>query len=332
MRLYHQDARLEHIETMRCKEVELFIPLFVAGGQGMTLDERIALSSHVRSCPSCAKKYAETGFIMELIRSHRHTLTRRGIFSETLATGIRKELTYEEGLGEFQEKLKRYTARKYCNARAKQIKIFLGWSYAATIFIAIGIYFWWSSFSFERTITTPCQQLAAITPISPITFPFTVELLSDNGETVIPTSWEIETSTGETKTLLINSRHQVIVYPNTSLTLAPLLENSQPNYCLIELDSGEIQAHCEHGNDSLVIVTPHVQATTAGTTFYVKSSDDGTTVVAGQSTLAPESEQRDIYVHRGLTDKPLIHSSHSKEVRYSLAKLTAGATSNVDER
>jgi len=98
------------------------------------------------------------------------------------------------------------------------------------------------------------------------------------------------------------------------------------------LDSGKIQAHCEYGNDSLVIVTPHVQATTAGTTFYVKSSDDGTTVVAGQSALAPELEQPDIYVQRGWADKPLIHSSHSKEVRRSLAELTAGATSNVDER
>ena len=203
MAIFKKITTSESVEPMNCKEVRLFIPLFVLGGQEMTLDEWFVLDDHIQSCSRCAREYEETKFIVELVEHHRDELINKGLFSEPVKDGVGRELTDEEKLQEIWDKVEHSEARRRHNRNAKRAKHFLKVSaaIAACFVIGIFIFFVFSSHSKPRIITQLAPQQVAL-PTKPSV---KIELISENGSIPIPANQQIA-SNNELKILVISMK------------------------------------------------------------------------------------------------------------------------------
>ena len=129
-------------EPMGCREVGTYMPLFVLGSRGMTMDECRAVKNHLQSCSRCAKAYRETNFVVNLLQSQKDCLTERGAFSIIEPEVDDIEPTVEESFGELQDKLQRTKARLKRNKRNKRLKVALKRSVAVAACLVIGVLAW----------------------------------------------------------------------------------------------------------------------------------------------------------------------------------------------
>lgn len=322
MTLFKQIITSEPVEPMNCKEVRLFIPLFVLGGQGMTLDECIVLDDHIQSCPSCAQEYKETGFIIGLIGSNRTVLINENLFSESVMEDVGRKLTDDEILEEIWDKVERGKARKRHNRRIKQTKQLFKNLAAVLVCLIIGIFTWLKLpiHSKPQIFQKPSSQQVALTP-KPL---IKIELISKNGMIHIPATQPVVTK-DELKKLVINNKHHITMNINTVLAIEPLVEKHHIG-CLVKLASGQIFTNVEHDGNAFIVDTAHGQATITGTTFDVKVTDNSTTLVVSEGTVQFESKNCTVIVAAGQTSRILDQLAPSIPKSCNTATLTAWAT------
>ncbi len=323
MAIFKKNTTSESVEPMNCKEVRLFIPLFVLGGQEMTLDEWFALDDHIQSCPRCAKEYEETRFVIESIEHQRTDLINKGIFSEPAEEDTRRELTDEENLQEIWDRVERSEARKHHNRNVKQVKCFFKTSAAVAACLVIGVLTWMVFSNYSKPQTFP--QDSSSQQVAFVSKPFVkVELVTNTGNIPIPSNQQI-TSTGQFKTLLINDKHRLMMNTNTVLTVEPFVENSDIG-CLVKLASGRIYTHVEHDGNPFIVDTAHGQAVITGTTFDVKVTDNSMTLIVSEGTVQFESQEGAVNVTAGQTSEIVGQSAPSIPLSCNTAELTAWAT------
>ena len=114
-----------------------------------------------------------------------------------------------------------------------------------------------------------------------------IKMLSDDGVTLIPSGGQIA-SMDSLKTLLINEKHRIVLNSDTVVSFEPLALSDKVG-CLVKLASGRIYAHVKHDGNLFVVATTHGQAVITGTTFDVKTTDTGTTLVVADGSVKFES-------------------------------------------
>lgn len=322
MAIFKKITTSKSIEPMNCKEVRLFIPLFVLGGQEMTLDEWFAVDDHIQSCSRCAKEYEETKFIVELVEHHRTDLINKGIFSGPVEDGIGRELTDEENLQEIWDKVERSEARRRRNRNVKQAKHFFKASAVISACLVIGLFAWLAFSVHSKPKTTPKAiiQQVSLAPKPSVK----IELISKNGNILIPANQQI-VSNNELKTLVINGKHRLMMNTNTVLAVKSLVEHRNIG-CQVKLVSGQFYTHVQHDGNPFIVDTAHGQAVITGTTFDIKATDDSTTLVVSEGTVQFESQEGVVNVTAGQTSEIVGQSAPSIPLSCNTAELTAWAT------
>jgi len=321
MAISQKNITSESVEPMNCKEVKLFIPLFVLSGQGMTLDECTALNDHIQSCSRCAKEYEETKFVIELVEYHRTGLVNNGIFSEPVEEYVERELTDEENLQEIWDKAKRGESRRRHNRNVEQVKHFVKASATIVVCLITGI-FTWLAFSVHPKPLIP--QKSAPQHVAFVSKPSVkIELVTKNGNILVPAKQQIA-SNDELKTLIIDGKHRLVMNSNTTLAVEPLVEHSNIG-CLVKLASGRIYTHVEHDGNPFAVHTAHSKAVITGTTFDIKTTDTRTTLVVSEGTVQFESVNGLVKVAAGQTSEIVGQSVPTRPISCNAVELTAWA-------
>ncbi len=312
----------EFVEPMNCNEVRQFLPFFVLGGKGMSLDERAAMEEHLQFCRRCAKECMETKAIIGLIQDNLDYLIESRVFSMPDPQDIAKEPATEESCRQLLEKLERTEARKTHNKRVRQAKKILRISsrIAACLVIGISVFFGLLVYIKPKIAPEPISHQVALSPKPSAK----IELVSENGSILIPTNKQIA-SADELMTLVINGKHRMVMNINTVFAIEPKVENSNVG-CLVKLYSGQIYTHVEHDGNSFIVDTAHGKAVITGTTFDIKATEDSTTLVVSEGTVQFESEKGVVNVAAGQKSKIIGRSAPSIPVSCNTAELTAWAT------
>ena len=196
------------------------------------------------------------------------------------------------------------------------LRIFVEWSYAAAIFIGIGVSIWWSLSNSDRTVNFTSHKIEVM-PTSSIT----VKLLSDKDKAGIPTNHEFKTSGNEFKTLIINDSHRIIndkhriimMNADTTLSIYPFTTNGSLG-CTVKLSSGRIYSYVEHNGGPFIVETPHGRAVITGTTFDMSVTDNSTTLVVSEGSIQFESEKGTVTVGTGQISEIIGRSAPTKPV------------------
>ncbi len=139
----------------------------------------------------------------------------------------------------------------------------------------------------------------------------------------------VQTLADETKRLVLNGRHEVVMNAGVRLSIEPLVEMGQTG-CLVNLALGEIYVHVEHDGLPFVVRTAHARAVVTGTIFDVKTTEAGTTLVVTAGSVRFESQAGAVQVTAGQQSR-LSSASRLPGVPApcDAATLTAWATSNA---
>jgi ferric-dicitrate binding protein FerR (iron transport regulator) len=154
------------------------------------------------------------------------------------------------------------------------------WAVAACLAVAVlgGLVF----SNREAGLTGPNRSAALTGENLPL-----VIKLADGGH-IIP-GVAIQTLAGESRSLILNGRHRVVMKAGTRLSIRSLLEADRVGY-LVSLALGEVYVHVEHDGHPFVVQTAHGRAVITGTTFDVKTTEGGTTLVVAEGSVRFESE------------------------------------------
>ena len=277
------------------------------------------LESHLASCQICAEEYKSSEWAIRFIEQHK------AIFAEVLRTPEEKIAAEQE---EIERSWRRIEARldeheaqqkeqKHAKFRRLLIKVS---AVAACLIIGIAIFLAFSINSKQQVALKSASQQVAFAPKPSVM----IELVSKNGHIFIPANQQIA-SNDELKTLVINGKHRLMMNTNTVLAVEPLVERSNIG-CLIKLDSGQIYTHVEHDDNPFVVDTAHGKAVITGTTFDIKATDTGTTLVVSEGTVQFKSDKGVVNVAAGRTSKIIGQSAPSIPLSCNIAELTAWAT------
>jgi len=225
------------------------------------------LEAHLLSCQTCDQEYENSKWVVEFIQENKV------LFAEVFETLDKKRATEQEKIKRSRQailsKLAKIKAReKWTKFRSVVWKVTTA---AACLIIAISI---WQMLLNSKSLQKPSQQQTASAPESSLK----IELLSDVGSAIVPARTEFKTAASELKTLIIDSKHRMVLNYGTALSIEPLLDNEHIG-CTVNLKTGEIFAHVEHDGNPFTVSTTHGKAIITGTTFDIKATDTGTTLV-----------------------------------------------------
>jgi hypothetical protein len=179
-----------------------------------------------------------------------------------------------------------------CLAKPRRFILRLRWATGVAACLAIAVLGWWVVLNLgvlpgkpDHSAALPGEDMRLV-----------IELASAGGR--IAPGATIQTSAGETKSVVLNNRHQVVLNAGTELSIEPLAEMGRAG-CLVNLVLGEVYVHVEHDGNPFVVQTAHSRAIITGTTFDVKATDTGTTLVVAEGSVRFESEGGAVQVIAG---------------------------------
>lgn len=115
----------------------------------------------------------------------------------------------------------------------------------------------------------------------------TIESIGSDGPILSGTT--IQTSAEETRSLILNGRYQVVMNVGTRLSIEPLTITGRGG-CQVDFSPGEVHVHVTHDGNPFVVQTTHGWAVITGTTFDVKVTEAGTTLVVTEGSTRFKSE------------------------------------------
>jgi ferric-dicitrate binding protein FerR (iron transport regulator) len=311
------------LEPMGCREVGSYLPLFVLGGRGMTMDECRAVKNHLQSCSRCANVYKENSFVVNLLQSQKDCFIEKGVLSRIDPEVDDIEPTIEESFKELQDKLQRTKARIRRNKRNRRLKVVLKSSTAVAACLVIGVLTWMVFQNYSTPQVFPQDTISR--QVAMVLKPdVKVELVIPSGNIVIGANQKIAADK-ELKTLLINDKHQMIMNSGTSLSIEPLITNSQLG-CLVRLKKGEIYTHVEHDGNPFIVQTNNGKAVITGTTFNIKADNQEMELVVTEGTIKFENKNGSVNVKAGQKSMLTANAKPQLPVRCDTELLTAWAT------
>ena len=298
---------------MDCKETQILLAPHILGDLEPDSRQCHELEAHLLSCQVCAEEYETNKWVVEFIQEHKT------LFADAFETIEKKRAAEQEEIKRswqaIQAKLVKIKAQE---KRAKLRRVLWRATAAAACFV-IGISVW-LTLSNSKTRKKPAQQAVALVSAPSIK----IELLSDNGNIVIPADTQVKTTASELKTLIINGKHRMVLNSDTALSIKPLLDNERAG-CMVKLASGEIFAYVEHDNNPFVVSTAHSKVVIKGTIFDVKATDSGTTLVVSEGTVQFESEKGLVQVKSGQISRITAQSAPTEPAFCNAVELTAWA-------
>jgi len=302
---------------------------------------RKELQAHLLCCQDCTQTYdgfKETiGFVLEhkaefarafekaRAREREGTVSAKSVSNEPIASiekpdrYYKPKMTVEEG---WNDLCRRCPDLAETTEKPKSLQLFLRVGAVAACLV-IGVFTWLTFLHYSKSQTLS-QTSSSGRVASALKPSVKVELVTNTGNIPVPSGQQI-TSSGQLKTLLINSKHQMIMNTNTVLVVEPLIENDSIG-CLVKLASGQIYTHVEHDGNPFVVDTANGKAVITGTTFDVKATNDSTTLVVSEGTVQFESESGVVKVAAGQISKITGESAPLIPLSCDTAELTAWAT------
>lgn len=289
---------------MDCKEAQILLAPHIMGD--LDSDSRShELQAHLFSCQACSQEYKAIKETMEFIDEHKV------LFAEAFETTDKKKAAEQEEITRnwqgIQAKLAKIEAKEK-QAKFRRLVVRTS-AVAACLVVGISIFLTYSIYPKPKVALTPSVR---------------IELVSDNGNILIPADRQI-VSSDELKMLIINGKHRIVMNPNTILAVEPLRENSNTG-CLVRLASGRIYTHVEHDGNPFVVDTVHGKAVVTGTTFDVKVTDNSITLIVTEGTVQFESEKGVVKVSAGQASRIAGQSDPSIPISCNTEELTAWAT------
>lgn len=210
-------------------------------------------------------------------------------------------------------------------SRPRRIVVSLRWAAGvAAACLAVAVLGWW--------VMSICQDPAtgAKGPIasSGDRTPLAIELL---GGSPITPGTVIRTSTTETRRLVLNGEHQVVMNGSTRLSIELIVAEGRTG-CQINLALGEVYVHVEHDGNPFVVQTAHGRAVITGTTFDVKATEAGTTLVVAEGSVRFESQAGAVQVRAGEQSRIAASGAPSPPAACEAAALIAWARPVPDTR
>ena len=306
-------------KPMTCKQAGLTMALHIANDPDMPEKRRLVFERHLENCPKCAKEYRESKYIIELVKRHWEVSESTLELTEKAGRNYKPKMTVEEG---WQDLCRRCPDLAESTEKPKSLQLFVRIGAVAACLV-IGILTWLVFSNYSKPYTLPNNSSSQQVASAPKAF-VKVELVTNTGNIPIPSGQQI-TSASQLKTLLINSKHRMVMNANTVLAIEPFIENSNIG-CLVKLTSGQIYTHVQHDGNPFIVDTANGKAVITGTTFDVKATDDSTTLVVSEGTVKFESESGVVKVAAGQTSKILGYSAPSIPLSCNTVELTAWAT------
>ena len=306
-------------KSMTCKQAQLTMALYMENDPGLTEQRRRAFEKHLENCSKCAKEYQESKYIIELVKQYWEVSEDTLELIEKAGQSYKPKITVEEG---WKDLCRRCPDLAESTEKPKSLQLFLRiGAVAACLVIGISTWMVFSNYSKPHVLlpNSSSQHVASVPKPS-----VKVELATNTGNIPIPSDQQI-TSAGQLKTLLINGKHRMMINTNTSLSIEPLVKNSNIG-CLIKLASGRIYAHVQHDGNPFVVDTAYGEAVITGTTFDIKATDTDTTLVVSEGTVQFKSGDDVVNVAAGQTSKIVGQSAPSIPLSCNTAELTAWAT------
>ena len=299
---------------MNCKEAKILVVSHIMGDLEPKSWQSLALETHLQSCRNCAEEYEQTHETIGFIQANKAE------FAEAFESIEKKEAIeqyeLERSWQAIEVKLDKLEARQ----KTAQFRSILWKVTAAAACAIVGISIWLILMN-SRTLPEQIPQQATLASASSVK----IELLSDDGNIIIPANQEISTSAGQLKTLALNDKHRLIMNENTILSIKPL-NSDEHTGCLVNLSSGQIYAHVVSDGNPFVVETAHGKAVITGTTFDVKATGTGTTLVVAEGTVNFASQAGSVEVATGHTSKIIPHSAPTQPSPCNTEELTAWAT------
>ena len=304
---------------MDCEKAQILMIPHITDGLEPGEGHYRQVETHISSCQSCAEQYQIRRQTVELIRRNK------AVFVEVLMTPEEKKAAEQEEIERswrrIETRLDELEVQKRQGKQAKFRGILVRVSaVAACLFVSVLTWMAFSIHSKSKVAVKPAHRQVALAPKPSLK----IELVSKSGSGLIPANQQI-TSRDELKTLVINGRHRMVINTNTSLSIEPLVKNGNIG-CLIELVSGQIYTNVQHDGNPFVVDTAYGEAVITGTTFDIKATDTGTTLVVREGTVQFKSENGVVKVAAGQTSEIVGESAPSRPVLCDAAELTAWAT------
>ncbi|MBN1187147.1 MAG: FecR domain-containing protein, partial [Bacteroidales bacterium] len=152
-----------------------------------------------------------------------------------------------------------------------------------------------------------------------------IEKITDGIAQTIPANQEISTNSGQMATLVINSKHRMILNENTSLSINPHVSEENIG-CTVNLNYGRIYTQVEHDGNPCIVETANGKAIITGTTFDIEANESKTTLVVAEGSVNFTSEVGSVDVVAGYSSEIFAKSAPLQPVLCDTKQLTAWAT------
>lgn len=247
---------------MRCRKARELISFYLAPDDSwLSPKDRQALEAHIAVCVPCRRDFQETREAIRMLRDCWQ-------ISADTAVLLRKE-RQQERHGVSTRIIRLFGASRRVAA----------WAVAACL--VMGLLGRWACLNRQTCLPGPSHSVVFTSQDLPL-----VIESADGGHIIAGAA--IQTSTGEIKSLILNGRHQVMMNAGTKLSIEPLVKAGRIG-CVVSLAVGEVYVHVEHDGNPFAVQTPHGNAVITGTTFDVKTTDAGTTLVVVEGSVRFDS-------------------------------------------
>ncbi|MFC1780852.1 FecR domain-containing protein [Planctomycetota bacterium] len=296
---------------MKCKKVKVLLAPYILGDLVNDFKLLGQLEEHLRNCNYCTEEYQSIRQTIGFVEEYKDIFAE--VFAEIDLERARKADTQKRSW----EKIPSESTEK-----TKSLQLFRRISaVAACLLIGISL---WMVFSNQPKPQTPPQNSSLEQVVSAIAPSVEIEVVSDDGNIIIPAGRNISTLAGQLMTLRINEKHRLIVNENTSLSINPLVLDENIG-CAVELTTGRIYAYVEHNGNPFVVETSNGNAVITGTTFDIQTTGIETKLVVVEGTVQFKSQAGSVKVSKGQFSKIVTRSGPTVPLICDTFELTAWA-------
>lgn len=269
---------------MRCRKARNLIAFYLAPDESwLSPEDRQALEAHMAVCESCRLDCEETAKGIALFQKYWH------ISPDTQALIDRANEREAAGLPVDP----RWRFRRI-------IEIGIPASAVAACLAVLVLGGWLIASHLQRP-NSSADAIASAEAEAPL-----VIASADGGR--IESGAVIETQAGQIDRLTLNGRHTIVMNADTRLSIEPLVAAGRVG-CQVNLTLGEVYVHVEHDGNPFVVQTTHGRAVITGTTFDVKVTGAGTTLVVAEGSVRFESQAGMVQVAGGRQSTIVMTSS-----------------------
>ena len=287
------------VKPMRCRKARELISLYLAPDESwLSPKDRQALEAHMAVCEPCHRDCRESRDAIGMLRDCWQ------ISADSVI--LLKNTRRQERHGVSSRIIRLFGASRRVAA----------WAVAACL--VIGVLGRWAFLNRRTCLPGPSRSVAFTSQDLPL-------VIESADGARIASEAIVQTLSRETKHLVLNNKHQVVMNAGTRLSIEPFVKAGRIG-CLVSLALGEVYVHVEHDGNPFAVQTPHGRAVITGTTFDVKATDAGTTLVVVEGSVRFELEKGLVEVTSGQISKIIAHSAPASPVSCNADELTAWAT------